>query len=293
MAPNAPRTITPRGKTTGRPNLLVLGAGYVGSEFRRCGYEVWDRSRFAVAPSSRLEFDQSINQYDTIVNCIGKSDTRWCERPENWRETLSVNGRLPGLLRDLCNRHGIRLVHISTGCLYDHNDVPQSETNPIASHSRYTLSKWVGENELDVSADLIIRPGRIFNGHDHPKNLLVKLPCFPSYTDEINSFTHTEDVVHAIEALLRAECTGVFNVACDGMMTILDAARLMGLSGPRIDAETLRQREGVHVVDFTMDLAKLKQYYTPKKLTESILSAQGDLSTRSRALHPPTSGLRP
>ena len=57
-------------------------------------------------------------------------------------------------------------------------------------------------------------------------------------------------------------------------------ARLVGLDGPAIHAASLRRREGLHLVDVTMDLTKLRQYYTPTDLRESVLSAQRTLGER-------------
>lgn len=185
----------------------------------------------------------------------------------------AVNGILPSRLSTLCAEHGKRLVHISTGCLYDCNDYPQTETEFTVSHCRYTVAKWVGENGLNPDRDLILRPRLLFNDQAHPKNLLWKLRHFTSYLDELNSFTHTADVVRATTALVAAGCVGIFNVACEGYLTVYDLAHLIGLRGGKLNANTLRTREGIYLVNNILNLDKLKQHLALADLVDTVQEA--------------------
>ena len=262
---------------------VVLGRGCLGEEYERHGYDVWGRDRFEIEDANTLRYDDALFDYDVIINCIGKSDTRWCERPENWEETLLVNGILPSRLAALCEQHGKKFVHISTGCLYDRNDYPQTEADFTVSHCRYTVAKWVGENGLNPERDLILRPRLFFNDQDHPKNLLRKLPRFTSYLDELNSFTHTSEVVRATSALVAADCAGVYNVACEGFLTVFDLAQLVGLRGGKIHADTLHLREGLYLVNNILNLDKLKRHYEPANLVDSVLKANAALNGAAHA----------
>ncbi|MDA1192341.1 MAG: sugar nucleotide-binding protein, partial [Candidatus Poribacteria bacterium] len=188
-----------------------------------------------------------------------------------------VSGILPARLSELCAEHGKKFVHISTGCLYDRNDYPQAETDFTVSHCRYTVAKWVGECGVDPSRDLVLRPRLFFGGTEDPKNLLCKLPRFASYLEELNSYTNVEEVVNATRVLLDADASGVFNVACDGYLTVYDIAQLIGLRGGKIHADTLHRQEGLFLVNNILDLSKLKQFYQPKRLVDSVLDSHARL----------------
>jgi len=56
-------------------------------------------------------------------------------------------------------------------------------------------------------------------------------------------------------------------------MTIHELAQLIGLDGPKINAATLRRHEGLYLVNSTLDRSRLKRYYTPGALRETVLEA--------------------
>ena len=45
-------------------NVLILGVGYLGDEFRRHGYPVWARRKFEMDAASRLRSDDGLYQFD-------------------------------------------------------------------------------------------------------------------------------------------------------------------------------------------------------------------------------------
>jgi len=145
------------------------------------------------------------------------------------------------------------------------------------------VSKWVGENGLDPASDLILRPRLFFNGENHPKNLLVKLPRFSAFLDEGNSFTDTAEVVRATKALVEAGCVGPFNVACAGDATLHTLARRVGLDGPKIGAAALSRAQQLHLVNNVMDLSRVSAFYTPRDLIGSVLAAQARLGDHTGA----------
>ena len=133
-------------------DTIVLGRGFLGNEFQRQGYEVYSRREF-IWP---CELD-TLERYNTIINCIGIADTRGCERAENWPRVMSVNTTLVGALSDYCQSHGKKLVHISTGCVYDQNNSPQNEDSfteksLINPSNPYSATKAAAATTNDVSS---------------------------------------------------------------------------------------------------------------------------------------------
>ena len=261
---------------------IVLGRGYLGKEFERHGINVFDRNGFNVEyPENNItEQLEKLKSYDTIINCIGKSNTRWCEDSNNFSEALFINGELPRILSNFCSKNNIQFVHISTGCLYDNTTIENTETDFISAHCNYTVTKWVGEQGCNKETDLILRPRLYFSDIKDRNNLLCKIPVFTSYTADVaDSFTCTSTIVGATKALLEAKQTGVFNVAQHGFATIANIAFYCGLNDDKINtAKELRAREGLYLVNNKMDIRKLMKFYNPMNIIDSIKLSYAELS---------------
>lgn len=248
---------------------IVLGKGFLGKKFAMRGYEVWDKERFLIT-SDQMVGLANLHKYDVIVNCIAKSNTRWCEKKENFPSALWSNGIVPGILSDYCAMHNKKLVHISTGCLYDDSVFPQSETSELCAHLNYTVTKWVGEQGCN-DQDLILRPRLLFGDFGDRNNLLCKLPKFTHFVTAYNSYTSVDTIVNAVDALLVHNQSGVFNVACDGYATVMDMALWIGLESEGITGKKLREQENLHLVNNTMNISKLRQFYQPPMLQDEVL----------------------
>ena len=95
---------------------------------------------------------KSINP-DVIVNAVGVIK----QREASPFEFMSVNSLFPYRLNNLC--HGVRLIHISTDCVYSGsrgNYIESDEPDPV---DVYGLSKWMGEicacNALTLRTSLV------------------------------------------------------------------------------------------------------------------------------------------
>jgi len=254
-----------------KEKILVLGKGFLGKAFEKKGFEVWDKSRFYQRVINYNLDEFGMRDYKTIINCIGKSNTRWCEKSENWEETLFSNGEIPKILSNYCGLRNKKFVHISTGCLYDRNDVPQRETDFIAAHCDYVVSKRVGEKNCNLERDLILRPRLYFGDFADKNNLLCKIPNFSVFLNEQESYTSVNIIVDAVERLLEANQSGIFNVACENYSSISEIATWIGLEHkPKITGEELRKKENLYLVNNRLDISKLKKFYNPPEIKEEI-----------------------
>jgi dTDP-4-dehydrorhamnose reductase len=257
--------------------VVVLGSGYLGHEFEKLHYTVLDKERFNLSQiqiNDSLEFPfymaRKLDKFDVVINCIAKSNTRYCE--ENYNEAFFSNAVIPQVLSQWCNGGNKKFVQISTGCLYDRNDTPQKETDFLSAHCNYTLTKWHGEKGCDFDRDLIIRPRLFFDFSARENNLLNKIKRFDKLCDEKDSVTNVTILTKAIKILIDNECTGAYNVACDGYVSMHEIGLLMGMKKEIISIEEIRRQQGLHLVNSIMDLSKLKKYYTPPNIIELIRS---------------------
>lgn len=245
--------------------IVVLGKGFLGQTFERRGFEVLGKEDFLLLRDdhSSLYLNKKLSEAKIIINCIGKSDTRWCEDRSNFPSAMWSNGILPRVLSEYCRTGRKKFVHISTGCLYDDNSTPQKEDDFTVAHCSYTVTKWVGEMGCDPSRDLIIRPRLYFGSFKHKNNLICKLKKFDKFLVETNSYTSVHVIVEAVEALLHHNQSGIFNVACDGHASPLELSKLMGLDGGELTEKELHESQKLYLVNNIMDLSKLKQFYHP------------------------------
>ena len=245
-----------------KTKIVVLGRGFLGKEFERHGFEVWGRDKFQF-PENDFK---NLKDYDVVINCIGIADTRACEDPEQWENILHTNSIFVSVLSWYCKEFGKKLVHISTGCVYDKNNSPQKETDFVSSHCRYVVSKLNAEYSCHPN-DLILRPRLYFSDVEDKNNLLTKLPKFNKHLTEINSYTSTRTIVEATEALFGYNQSGVFNVAQEGYATIEQICQHIGIEKkPTLNGEELRQEQGLYLVNNILDISKLKQFYKPNNV---------------------------
>ncbi len=256
--------------------IAVLGKGYLGSTFAKYGYTVLGREDFYIdcgCPDGYL--DTIFESYDVIINCIAKSNTRFCE--ENFLSACVSNSKVPSILSNWCASNGKKFVHVSTGCLYDINNIPQRETDTLAAHCNYTLTKWIGEKYCNAERDLIIRPRLFFDNSERPSNLLNKIKKFKKLCRELDSVSSTDVVVNAILTLIENDATGIFNVACDGYISMWDIGHLMGLDKDFISIDEIRKEQGLYLVNNIMDLSKLKKHFTPPMIEDEIIRCIGEM----------------
>jgi dTDP-4-dehydrorhamnose reductase len=241
------------------PTCSVIGISRQDYEFGKSS----DAVLIAILKSHAVTCKQQ-EEILVVINCIGIADTRLCER--NPKLAMEINAFFPKLLSESCNELNIKMVHISTGCLYDGTDIKKIETDFTETHCVYTVSKQVGEFYLN-ERDLILRPRLLFDWIDHKWNLITKLHRFEDYLDEYNSVTSLDTIIEATVELLKNKQSGVFNVCNTGWYTILQIAESMELVPKKIiKAEELRDSQGLYLVNNVMSVDKLKQFYYPRDI---------------------------
>ena len=163
---------------------------------------------------------------------------------------LCSNSFIPIILAEVCLRNNIKLVHISSGCIFEYN---YKKSKPIKEEDVpdffglfYSRSKIYSERAIGVLAKkyniLILRIRIPLLNAPHPKNLLDKLIKYKKVIDIPNSVTYIPDFIKAIKHLLRINAKGIYNVVnSDGLLY----KRLMNIYK-------------AHVQDFKYKIIRLK-----------------------------------
>ncbi|MCK4809377.1 MAG: sugar nucleotide-binding protein [Candidatus Omnitrophica bacterium] len=203
--------------------ILILGKGFIGSRLKA----VFNCNLSGKKINSFKDAEKEIKKYNpkVLINCIGhtgKNNVDGCEIDKD--KTLFSNSFLPVILAEAALRRRIKLIHISSGCIYHFNyfkDKPiKEEKTPDFFDLFYSRSKMYPEKALELLAgkfDILILRIRIpLDNRPHPKNILNKLISYKKIIDIPNSLTYIPDFIKALKHLMKINAKGVYNVVNKG-----------------------------------------------------------------------------
>lgn len=103
-------------------------------------------------------------QPDVVINCIGI--IKQLPEAENHITSISINALFPHQLARLCADMGVRLIHISTDCVFNGRKGMYTESDPSDAEDLYGRTKFLGEvgnmpNTLTLRTSII---GHELNG---------------------------------------------------------------------------------------------------------------------------------
>jgi len=204
-------------------SILILGKGFIGQRLRKEFDCVIDGSMI----NCFSDAEELIRKYapKIIINCIGITGKRNVDDCELEKDaTLLANSFVPVILAEACLRGKIKLIHISSGCIFNYD---YKKSKPVKEDSRdyffklfYSRSKIYAEIALEaLSRDYNILIARIriplLNAR-HPKNVLDKLIKYKKVIDIANSVTYIPDFIRAIKHLIKIDARGIYNVVNKG-----------------------------------------------------------------------------
>jgi dTDP-4-dehydrorhamnose reductase len=108
-----------------------------------------DRSVCGVAAEDFESLENALNtsKPDVVVNCIGivKQDKAAKDR----YQSISINSLFPHLLARMCAFRDIRLIHLSTDCVFSGRSGNYKEDDISDAEDIYGRTKWLGELGYD------------------------------------------------------------------------------------------------------------------------------------------------
>jgi dTDP-4-dehydrorhamnose reductase len=203
--------------------ILVLGRGYLGQKIKEdLDTEISDKKIFSYADAERI-----INHFNPslLINCIGATGRRNVDDCELIKDkALIANSFVPIILAEVALRRKIRLVHISSGCIfhYDYSKDQEIDEEIIPDYLDlfYSRTKIYSEMALKTLSKeypiLILRIRIPLDNRPHPKNLLTKLIRYGKVIDLANSVTYLPDFIQALRHLVNIGATGIYNVVNRG-----------------------------------------------------------------------------
>ncbi len=194
-------------------NIAIYGKGFLGERLSEyLGAPLYAKH---ITAESDLE-DEAIPLPDVIVNTAGKTgrpNVDWCEDHKD--ETYFANVTLAKMFADHAKKHNIRLVHFSSGCVYegDNHGKGWGEEDPSNFEgSFYSHTKAEAERMLkDYDNVLIVRPRMPITATPGNRNLINKLLGYNKVIVVPNSVTIVEDLLPSLKGLIGDNISGTFN----------------------------------------------------------------------------------
>lgn len=198
--------------------VLVLGSsGIIGQHMRLCVPDgvipVWHRKYADPAhvgcdltkPEATMGFLRAIAP-NAIVNLAGECSVDKVERdPERYRY---LNAEFPGVLAELAEKAGCRLIHISSQAVFDGENPPYGPSSPLGAVNEYGRQKIAAERAVSAHGALIVRPTFVLGvrplrkvGRQNPAEQMLA-GQFPQVCDRWFSPSFAPDVAAGIWAAL-------------------------------------------------------------------------------------------
>lgn len=199
-------------------NIVVFGGGFLGMKVAEAlnAQIVTDR---ITSKSDLIEAvsDSVMDWPDVIINCIGKTGRPNVDSIENEKpETYISNVHVPFILAEFCREHKIKLVHISSGCIYqgDNNGKGWGEEDkPNFDGSFYSFSKLTAERILSAYPEILtLRMRMPISDMPDGRELIGKLLKYKDVIVTPNSVSVLDDFIGSLKALVESNATGIYNV---------------------------------------------------------------------------------
>ncbi len=164
-------------------------------------------------------FEKCIQTFmpDCVVNCIGITK-RLCTS-DNTVDAISINAMFPHKLEEFCKNLEIKLIQLSTDCIFSGNKGLYSETDSSDAEDLYGKSKFLGE--LTSSSSLTLRKSTIglelTNKHGLVEWFLSQRGQILGYSEAIYSGFTSSFLASIVEEIFTnyPDLNGVLNIASE------------------------------------------------------------------------------
>jgi len=203
--------------------ILIFGKGFIGTRLHKAlGCNI---SKREIRTFNDVQKEIKNYKPKIIINCIGHTginNVDDCELDKD--KTLFANTFVALLLAEAALRNKIKLVHISSGCIFNFD---YAKDRPITEEKLadffdlyYARSKIYAERALEVLCkkyNILITRIRIpLDDRPNPRNILTKLINYGRVIDIPNSVTYLPDFINALKHLIKIDAQGIYNVVNKG-----------------------------------------------------------------------------
>lgn len=219
--------------------IVVVGSGgrlgaAVARHFAGIGCEVLRLGRRAMKLDDLDEVRSVLGGagFDVLVNCAAATSVDFCEDHE--AEAVVVNGEAPGVMAEICEKKGARMVQVGTDYVYDgSHEGLKKETDLLKPLGVYARTKLDGDTRVLAVGErsLVLRVAWVFGPDrasfiDSILDRAVASDRVGAIADKVSSVCSSEEFGVMLERLLLVDgFGGVVNVCQRGACSWLEFAR--------------------------------------------------------------------
>jgi 3,5-epimerase/4-reductase len=212
------------------PKILIIGGGYLGHRFLETLEDAALTDRW-IETAGDVEEEIETHQPEHVLNCAGITgvpNIDWCESHQT--ETYKGNTVLPLLIAEVCQKKGVHMTHLGSGCIfYGPSPDPKGwKEDDFANPSAvYTRTKYAADLALSALPNVAIARLRMpVDSRPGPRNLIDKLVNYPNLISAENSVTVVDDLMGAVRRIMEVRAQGIFHVVNPGVMSHRDLIAL-------------------------------------------------------------------
>ncbi len=186
-------------------NVLVLGNGLLGSEIiKQTGWDFLSREKDNFDFRSPNTYIEKLDYYDTILNCVGFTDTY----SNDILTHKNINYLSVTHLSDICEKNDKKLIHISTDYIYARSKPNASENDlPLISENWYTYYKLLADEYIMLKNPNYLICRCSFKPRPFPYDI--------AWSDQIGNFDYVDTISKIIVKLIENNCNGLYNVGTE------------------------------------------------------------------------------
>jgi len=167
-----------------------------------------------------------------VYLCSACVSVEKCEVDEEF--AYAVNSYAPAMIARISRQQGAKLVFISSDYVFDGENGPYAENDPVGPLNVYGRSKVLAEKIIQsIDSDaLILRTTIVYGPQQSGQNFVYQLSkayakkeLMFCCTDQLGTPTYSRDLALLACGLVRARCSGIFNCTGREYMSRYDFAR--------------------------------------------------------------------
>jgi len=219
-----------------------------------------------VIRDTSLEIAVEQSRPDVIVNCVGI--IKQLKEAKEKMLSIEINSLLPHKLYQICDSRGIRLIHISTDCVFSGKKGNYKEADLSDAEDIYGKTKYLGEISEDgaVTIRTSIIGRELESAHGLIEWLIAnKNAKVNGYTNAIFSGFPTVHLARIIQDIIinHPKLDGLYHVSADP----IDKYQLITL---------INQKMGLNV-----NISKYPDFYCDRSLDSSLFREKTDFKPPS------------
>ena len=205
-----------------------------------------------ITNKQQLESYFSNNELDYCINCAAYTAVDLAEGHSDL--AYAVNSEGPKNLAEVCNKHQVKLLHISTDFVFDgKKQTPYMETDIPNPLGIYGASKWQGERNIQEAMEtyFIIRTSWLYSEYGNNfMNTMLKLSEtrdeISVVSDQIGSPTYAGDLAGVLVKIVLSSSTnyGVYHYSNSGAISWYDfAVEIFKQFGKTIEVKPIKTED--------------------------------------------------